>query len=206
MRCKSIEDEKKHLSTNPIMKFVLKKFKQDIIETASMAFPQNILDVGCGNGFITKEIAKAFPNSKITAVDIEQEKIDYAKRHNNAHNVKYLQGNMFHLPFKKNSFDLVICNEVLEHLADYNKAINILAGLSSRYLLVSVPNEPLFRIATFMRGKHLRTWGNMPGHVNNWNKRQIVNLLKPHGGIIKVLTSTVWNIVLIKKNEAKHGL
>jgi 2-polyprenyl-3-methyl-5-hydroxy-6-metoxy-1,4-benzoquinol methylase len=199
MRCKSIEDEKKHLSKNPVMKFVLKKFKRNIVETASMAFPKNILDIGCGNGFITKEIAKAFPNTRITAVDIEKEKVNYAKRYNKAGNVKYVQGNLFHLPFKKESFDLVICNEVLEHLAEYKRAVIALAGLSSRYILVSVPNEPLFRIATFMRGRHLKTSGNMPGHVNNWSKRQIVNILKPHGRIIKLKTSTVWTIILLEK-------
>ncbi|MFH1065924.1 MAG: class I SAM-dependent methyltransferase [Nanoarchaeota archaeon] len=199
MRCKSIEDEKKHLSKNPIMKFVLNKFKKDIIETASMAFPKNILDIGCGNGFITKEIAKAFPNTRITAVDIEQEKINYAKKHNNTSNVKYAKGDIFHLPFKKSSFDLVICNEVLEHLVDYKKAVNALAGLSSRYILVSVPNEPLFRIATFMRGKHLNTMGNMPGHLNNWGKNRFVSLLKPYGRIIKLKTSNVWTIILLEK-------
>jgi len=199
MRCKSIEDEKKHLSKNPIMKFVLKKFKKDIVETASMAFPQKILDMGCGNGFITKEIAKSFPNTKITAVDIEKEKVDYAKRYNKSANVKYVQGNLFYLPFKKGSFDLVVCNEVLEHLTDYKKAIGVLAGLSSRYILVSVPNEPAFRIVTFMRGRHLRNLGNMPGHVNNWGKSRFVSLLKPYGRIIKTKMSTVWTIILLEK-------
>ncbi|MDD4878246.1 MAG: class I SAM-dependent methyltransferase [Candidatus Nanoarchaeia archaeon] len=199
MRCKSIEDEKKHLSKNPIMKCVLRKFKKDIVHAVYLASPKKILDIGCGNGFITKEIAKAFPKAKITAVDIEREKIDYADRYNSSGNIKYITGNIFNLPFKKSSFDLVICNEVLEHISDYKKAIEILAMLSSKCLLVSVPNEPLFRIATFMRGRHLRRFGNMPGHINNWSKKQFVNLLKPYGGVIQAKTSTVWNIILLEK-------
>lgn len=199
MRCKSIEDEKKHLSKNPIMKFVLGKFKKDIAVMAALASPRNILDIGCGNGFVTKQIANAFPKAKIIAIDIEKDKIEYAKKYNKAGNVKYARGNLFRLPFKKNSFDLVICNEVLEHLEDYKKAIQVLTGLSSKYFLVSVPNEPLFRLATFMRGRHLRRWGNMPGHVNNWSKRQFANLLKPYGKIIKSKTSTVWNIIFLEK-------
>ncbi|MBU2638234.1 MAG: class I SAM-dependent methyltransferase [Nanoarchaeota archaeon] len=199
MHCKSIEDENKYLSQNPLMKIALRKFSQGVINLSLLCKPKNILDIGCGNGFVTKELAKTFPKAKITAVDIEAEKIAYAKKNNNLSNITYQRRNLFRLGFKKNSFDLVICNEVIEHLQNYKKALEIISSLSSEHIIVSVPNEPFFRIATFLRGKFLRSLGNMPGHIHNWSKDEFVKLLGPYGKLIKVFTPVVWTVALIKK-------
>ena len=48
--------------------------------------------------------------------------------------------NIESLPFKDNSFDTVICIEVLEHLVNLHQMFDELVRVSSRYVVVSLPN------------------------------------------------------------------
>ena len=52
-----------------------------------------------------------------------------------------------------------------------------MARVAQRWLLVSVPREPLWRGLNMARGAYLRELGNTPGHVNHWSKRAFVSLL-----------------------------
>ena len=77
-------------------------------------------------------------------------------------------GDIYDLPYKDDSFDMVICSEVLEHLAFPAKAMEELVRVSKKYCLLAVPHEPYFTIANFLRGKNWSTWGNDKGHINHW--------------------------------------
>lgn len=92
---------------------------------------QSVLDVGCGNGFIIN----AFPNYlKVVGVDISRE----ALRHVN--HVK-LVSSVIHLPFEKESFDLVQATDVIEHIPEryYFKALEEIQRIAKRYILIGVP-------------------------------------------------------------------
>lgn len=56
----------------------------------------------------------------------------------------WIIGDAHRLPFKDNSFDLVLCSEVLAHLPNPKEAFIEVARLSREYLLVSVASENLF--------------------------------------------------------------
>lgn len=192
--------QKKHINKNPLMKLILRKFNNDVIETISLINPKTVLDIGCGEGFVTIEIAKKI-NSKIVGIDKEKDAIKYALSNNKLENIEYSTGDIFKLDyFKDKSFDLVMSLEVLEHLENYEKAIEIMCKLSKKYLLLSVPNEPWFRIANVLRLKYLKRFGNTPGHINNWTRKEFRNLCMGYGKIIKFKTSGVWNIVLLEVN------
>ncbi|MFA5061445.1 MAG: methyltransferase domain-containing protein [Candidatus Pacearchaeota archaeon] len=45
------------------------------------------------------------------------------------------------LPFKDNSFDVVVMNQILEHLPDCEEIINEAKRVSRRYIFVGLPNE-----------------------------------------------------------------
>ena len=95
------------------------------------------------------------------------------------------------MSFKKNKYDLVMCNSVLEHLEDPNKAINRLKKISSKYVIVSVPYEPLFSLANLVRFKYIKTCGNYPSHMHRWNKTSFRKLLKKHFRSVKIKTESV---------------
>ncbi len=69
--------------------------------------------------------------------------------------------------------------EVLEHVPDPEATVAEMARVADRWLLVSVPREPLWRGLNVARGAYWRTLGNTPGHVNHWSKRSFVRLLLP---------------------------
>lgn len=190
-------NKKKHLNKNPLLQLALKKFNNDIAQISFYCQPKTILDVGCGEGFTTIIIAKKLPHTRITAIDTNKESIRYAQKNNPANNISYQQGDIFSLQSYTKQFDLVVCNEVLEHLVDYKKALTSLCHSSKQQVLISVPNEPWFQIANMLRLKYLSKLGNHPEHINQWTKRQFKLLLSRHGHLTKLQTSTFWNIALL---------
>jgi ubiquinone/menaquinone biosynthesis C-methylase UbiE len=90
--------------------------------------PQNILEVGIGNTFVTNYLKGK--NLEITTLDIE-----YALN-------PLVVGSVLAIPFSGGSFDVVICYEVLEHLpySDFKLALKELARVSQQYVIISLPD------------------------------------------------------------------
>jgi hypothetical protein len=88
----------------------------------------------------------------------------------------------------------VLCLEVLEHLDRPEAALAELGRVSRKDVVVSVPNEPWFRIGSAMRGKYLRRLGNHPDHVNHWNAGGLRRLLGTRLEVVDVSGSFPWLI------------
>jgi hypothetical protein len=87
---------------------------------------------------------------------------------------------------------------VLEHLTDYEAALKELFRVASGYVLISVPNEPLWRILNIFRLKYLKYLGNTPGHINHWSPAKLKKVLNNFGKVVKIETSIPWIICLTK--------
>ena len=191
-------NRQKHLSKNPVLQQLLKKFNSDLTRLAVSVKPLTVLDVGCGEGFSTYAIASKLSNAQITAIDVDPFKLNYAKRNKVARNISYQILDVFKLGQTDTKYDLVVCNEVLEHLPNYERALVNLTAVTKRHLIISVPNEPWFQLANAIRFKYLSRLGNSPQHINRWSTKQFCNLLKRHGSLVKITHSTFWNIALLK--------
>ena len=111
---------------------------------------------------------------------------------------KVSQEDVFNLHRIDNEFDCVILLEVLEHLTDYEAALKELFRVASGYVLISVPNEPLWRILNIFRLKYLKYLGNTPCHINHWSPAKLKKVLNNFGKVVKIETSIPWIICLTK--------
>lgn len=85
---------------------------------------ENILDIGCGNGFLTNDL----PGKNIFGVDISENVVAWANEHA-ASNAKYLCGSLFDLPvLDLPLMDLVVITGVLypQYIAESHRLIYVL--------------------------------------------------------------------------------
>ncbi|PHH89131.1 hypothetical protein CDD83_6602 [Cordyceps sp. RAO-2017] len=80
-----------------------------------------ILDVGCGPGSITVDLARLVPDGHVTGIEYVPDPLDSARaraRSEGVGNVSFSVGDAHALPFPDSSFDVVHCHQVLQHVAD----------------------------------------------------------------------------------------
>ena len=188
----------KHTSKNPLQKLLINNFYSSLISLAKPLNPSTILDAGCGEGFTMDKLTKSGIGKKIEGVEYSKEAILLGRKI--FPNLIFKEGSAYDLPYEGSSFDLVVCTEVLEHLDNPQKALHEILRVSKKYIILSVPNEPFFRIANFVRGKYITKFGNSPGHVNHWTVLFFKNFLKKNNlKIIKVKLPFPWTIILASK-------
>jgi ubiquinone biosynthesis O-methyltransferase len=86
---------------------------------------KTVLEVGCGAGIISLELAKT--SKKVVGIDVTETALDFGRKLASALNyshVEFKKGDAEHLEFDDNSFDIVVCSEVLEHLIHPESAIS----------------------------------------------------------------------------------
>jgi malonyl-CoA O-methyltransferase len=81
----------------------------------------HVLDLGTSNGRCARALQQHFPHAKITGVDIAPQMIAQAQR-SSAAEINYLVGDVYNLPFEKNSFDLVVSNLLFPLIDDLDLA------------------------------------------------------------------------------------
>lgn len=173
----------KHTSKNPLQKFLINNFYSTLISLAKPLNPKTVLDAGCGEGFTLNKLMLNKIGKSIEGVERSKEAISLGKKLFPQANIK--QGSIYELPYKDNSFDLVVCTEVLEHLDMPTNALKETLRISKKSLIISVPNEPFFMISNFLRGKNISRFGNDPEHINHWNYISFSKYLKENGVKVK---------------------
>ena len=93
---------------------------------------------------------------------------------------------------QQDEFDYVILLEVLEHIEDYRRALSELFRVARRGVIVSVPNEPLWRALNCLRLRYLGDLGNTPGHLNHWSPRRFARLVGEYGTVQEIYRPLPW--------------
>src|SRR5215207_7837825 len=75
----------------------------------------SVLELGCGTGKNTEWFTKHFKH--VSAIDLSEEMLDKAKQKFTVNNLTFQQADITEVwPFKNQSFDLLTCNLILEHI------------------------------------------------------------------------------------------
>jgi hypothetical protein len=166
-----------------------------IIETTNL-IPDDVntlADIGCGNGVFGNYLLKAKPNLDVLCVDRSETALKYV-------NTKKLLGDILSIPLEENSYDLVSCLQVLEHIpsAFYEKSLSELARISKKYILIGVPFKEDIR----MNDTICPSCGskfNADLHLRRYSETDIQNLFINNG--FKMV-----NMVNVVKGEQLIGL
>ncbi len=199
MNFKNLSKHLKYTTNNPISNYLVHNFLQNVGVLYQSIKINSIIDVGCGEGLVLKYISDFFNNNNIVcnAIDLSQEEVKSAKRNIPFCNVKI--GNAYNIPFDDNYAELVICTEVLEHLENPILAINEISRVTKKYALLTVPNEPLWRILNIIRLKYISNLGNTLGHLNHWSPKQFKLFIDPYFKVIDKKNPIPWTIYLCEK-------
>jgi 2-polyprenyl-3-methyl-5-hydroxy-6-metoxy-1,4-benzoquinol methylase len=188
----------KYGSTNPVVRRLMTGFHAALDELWTQAAPESILDVGCGEGVLTCEWAQRLGDGRIVGIDLDDAKLRAEWNKRQRPNLEYRAEEATALSFADGEFDMASAIEVLEHVPDPEATVAEMARVAKRWLLVSVPREPVWRMTNMARGAYLRDLGNTPGHVNHWSKRSFVGLLSRHGKIEEIRSPFPWTMLLVR--------
>ncbi|MGV8163067.1 MAG: class I SAM-dependent methyltransferase [Candidatus Nanoarchaeia archaeon] len=97
-------------------------FNQKILDCLGNEKNLKVLDAGCGNGDFLEFVHKQKPNWALYGFDISKGMIQEAKKETNK-KIKYSVATVQKIPFKDETFDVVIAKHMLYHAEDIQKAI-----------------------------------------------------------------------------------
>lgn len=70
--------------------------------------PSNILDIGCGEGYYSRNLQERYPDHSFYAFDLSKESIQLAAKSDQEWKVKWFVGDLAHLPLLDQSMDLLL--------------------------------------------------------------------------------------------------
>ena len=99
-----------------------KEWGNAIISQLKLTGSEFILDLGCGDGVLTKQLSELVPNGKILGIDGSEGMIKTAKMIS-SNNLTFEKMNINDIAFEK-EFDFIFSNATLHWIKDHKKLIN----------------------------------------------------------------------------------
>jgi len=123
-----LEQVGKTVNKKPISDEVYKEIVKSIQYNLNINYNDDVLDLCCGNGLITKSLS--YECKSITGIDFSKKLIEIAKKHNSAQNIEYIYGdiNDIYNFFKERTFSKAFLYEALQHF-DTKQFEKLLANL-----------------------------------------------------------------------------
>jgi SAM-dependent methyltransferase len=136
---------------------------------ARFASAKQVLDIGCGAGYGTAELAKHA--SATVGIDVAVDALNYARSH--YPNVRFEQAPASALPFADQSFDLITAFEVIEHLNDWRQLLAEARRVMRHNgtFFVSTPNKSYYAESRSQDGPN-------PFHVHEFEYNEFTTALR----------------------------
>jgi 2-polyprenyl-3-methyl-5-hydroxy-6-metoxy-1,4-benzoquinol methylase len=142
-----------------------------------------ILDAGCGDG-VNLNLLNNFKGATIYGMDYNPLRITRAKK--SLQDISILQGDLLALPFKEQLFDVILLNQVLEHIPEDGAVIReIYKSLKQDGLLIlCVPNEGCF-LGQLRNNVIQRSISRTTDHIHFYTEQHMTSLLNSNNWTIK---------------------
>jgi len=163
----------------------------DLLDTYVNQNDFTLLDSGCGKGANLEDIILKYPDARIIGVDNFKLDIDYAKKRF-LNKVDFLYCDCLDMKIKSKSVDIVLSNQVIEHILDYEKYLSEIKRILKRngLLILSTPNfhNPKNTLLKLFSQKPIMRWENnknLPpdeyrGHIKEFYEDELITLVQKH--------------------------
>lgn len=142
---------------------------------------QSILDLGCASGTFTNHLTKLFPQAKIYGVDVYDSAIKFAQK--KYPYLNFIKADAHQLPFRESAFDLVICYETIEHVADPSLVLKEMRRILKKdgtAILAMDSGNLMFRIVWwFWERTKGRVWNG--AHLHPFHHDELEKIIKKSG-------------------------
>lgn len=189
----------KYGTRNPIARRLMRGFEDSVCELVARVGPKTIHEIGCGEGYWVlrwSRLGLAVRGSDFSSKTIELARANAATEGLNG--ISFETRSVYDLQSGRDSADLVVCMEVLEHLDRPEEGLEALRRIVTGHLILSVPREPIWRALNMARGKYLTHWGNTPGHLQHWSRRAFVLWVQQAFEVLAVRSPLPWTMVLCR--------
>ncbi len=146
-----------------------------------------VLDAGCGFGRHSLEFVSR--GATVFSMDMDMESLrktrfslTQMKKHLKGGEVSYIvhSGDALNLPFKDESFDRIICSEVMEHVRDDELACRELSRVLKRSgrIAITVPtvfSEHIYNLLTY------EYYTSPGGHIRNYFPGELAAMMRRNG-------------------------
>lgn len=136
-----------------------------------------VLDVGFGLGYGLNILA--IKAKEVSGVDVDRKVYDYCRGTIVGRNPRLVSLEIYdgyNLPFSDESFDVVTCVDVIEHVEDFNRLIKEMLRVSRKGVFLSTPNRrPEY---TNKDGKPKNYW-----HLREWSFEEFDKIIRKFGQV-----------------------
>jgi len=137
-----------------------------------------VLDIGCGDGHLLRQIGDASPHAlALEGVELAGDAVNAAR----AHGIRVYPGRIEEVELPERSFDLVIMNQLIEHVRDPVDVLRRVARALAPggHLFIETPNVDSVDARLFRR----RYWGgyHLPRHFHLFDTRALAQLVERAG-------------------------
>lgn len=185
----------KYETKNPVARILVQGFMNVLTDMVKAVGAKDVHEIGCGEGFLAPILGG--PGIRLRGCDISDECVDQAGLYASKNKIEaaYRSSNIMDLAPPEDSAQLIVCCEVLEHLEDPEKAIDILASLAEPNMICSAPREPIWSAMNIARGRYWTRLGNTPGHLQKWSTKAFIQLVTRRFRIDEVKTPIPWTFL-----------
>lgn len=141
----------------------------------------SVLDVGFGLGYGLKIMSEKA--ARLSGIEVDRKAVERAMKELSDPKIMDLRHyDGYSIPFSEQSFDIVTCIDVIEHVPDYVRLIRDLCRVARRAVLISTPNR---------RDEYTRSNGRPknPWHIREWSFKEFDAILRKLG------MTCEWNFV-----------
>ena len=136
-----------------------------VVQLVREAYPQSLIDLGCGNGQLLDDLARAFPNMRLAGLDLSSRQIE--ENRVRAPQIEWMVGDLSQ-EIEPKQFDVVTASEVIEHLDEPRGLLDNARRLGDT-LILTTQSGPV------------RETERRVGHVRHFTRNDMTRLLTETG-------------------------